>query len=54
MLDTALELFNKLPNNYKTKYDKLPKAHKERIKFQNLPENLSIVYMKMIYDQNHH
>ena len=32
MFDTALELYNKLLNIYKTQYDKLTKAKKKRIK----------------------
>ena len=42
MLDTALELYNKLLNIHKTQYDKLTKAQKKRIKVQNVPENLPI------------
>ena len=39
---TALELYNKLLRIYKTQYDKLAKAKKERIKVHNVPENVSI------------
>ena len=42
MLDTALELYNKLLNIYETLYDKLTKAQKKRIKAQSVPENLTI------------
>ena len=42
MLNTALEFYNKLLNIYKTQYYKLTKAHKKRIKIQNVPENLPI------------
>ena len=42
MLNTAYELYEKLLNIYKTQYDKLTKAHKKRLKVQNMPENLPI------------
>ena len=42
LLDTALALYNKLLSIYKNQYNKLTKAHKKRIKFQNMPENLPI------------
>ena len=37
LLDTALALYNKLLSIYKNQYNKLTKAHKKRIKFQNMP-----------------
>ena len=42
VLDSALALYNKLPSIYQNQYDKLTKAQKKRIKFQNMPENLPI------------
>ena len=42
MIDTALELYSKLLNMYKTKYNKLTKAKKKTIKVQKVPENLPI------------
>ena len=42
MLNTALELYNKLLNIYKTQYDKLAKAQKKRMKVQNVPFNLPV------------
>ena len=42
MLNTTLELYNKLLNIYKTQNDKLKKAQKKMIKVQNAPENLPI------------
>ena len=42
MLDTALELYNKILNVYKTQYYKLTKAQKKRKKVRNMPKNLSI------------
>ena len=42
MLVKAFELYDKLQNIYKTQYDKLTKAQKEKITVQNIPENLSI------------
>ena len=42
VLDSALALYNKLLSIYKNQYDKLTKAQKKRIKFQNMPENLPI------------
>ena len=42
LLDTALALYNMLLSIYKNQYNKLTKAHKKRIKFQNMPENLPI------------
>ena len=42
MLNTALELYNKLLNIYKTQYDKLAKAQKKRMKVQNVPCNLPV------------
>ena len=42
VIDTALELYNKLLNIYKTHYDKLTKGKKQRMKVQNVPENLTI------------
>ena len=42
VLDSALVLYNKLLSIYKNQYDKLTKAQKKRIKFQNMPENLPI------------
>ena len=40
MFDTALKLYNKLLNIFKTQYDRPTKAKKKRIKVQNVPENL--------------
>ena len=40
--DKNLELYNKLVNICKTKYDKLTKARNKKIKFQNVPEHLPI------------
>ena len=42
MTDKNLELYNKLLNICKTKYDKFTKARNKKIKFQNVPENLPI------------
>ena len=42
VLDSALALYNKLLSIYQNQYDKLTKAQKKRIKFQNMPENLPI------------
>ena len=40
--DKNLELYNKLVNICKTKYDKLTKARNKKIKFLNVPEHLPI------------
>ena len=42
MLTIAHEFYDKLQNIYKTQYDKLKKAHKKRIKVQDMPENAPI------------
>ena len=42
VIDTALELYSKLLNIYKTLYGKLTKAKKKTIKAQSMPENLPI------------
>ena len=42
VLDSALALYNKLLSIYQNQYDKLTKAQKKQIKFQNMPENLPI------------
>ena len=46
VLTTAQELYDKLLNTYKTKYDQFKKAYKERIKVQNVPKNLPIKLLK--------
>ena len=42
VLNRVFELYNKLPDIYKTQYDKFTKAHKKRIKVQNVPKNVRI------------
>ena len=42
MLNTAHELCDTLLNIYKIQYEKLAKAHKKRVKVQDMPENFSI------------
>ena len=42
MLETTLELHNKLLRIYRTQYNNLAKAKKEKIKVQKVPQNLSI------------
>ena len=42
LFDTALELYNKFLNIYKTQHGKLTKARKKKTKVQDIPENIPI------------